>query len=127
MTSASQSSPAGQIGDFLLSAARFHIPIRVGKTHHGIGIPNIDPLRIRTGRIKGDAEGLLQARGKRFAALRLAVFRDAAEYFDHARIALGEEHVAIGRSAELSRILWPTGVKLNFESRRSVGPCILGA
>ena len=109
------------------AAARFQITILIRKAHDGVGVANINPLRIWTGRIERDAVGLLQSGGEGFGLLRLAVRRDSAEDQNFTGIAFGEKIISIGRGGYEPRIIEVGGVLLNLETCRSFGPCVLRA
>ena len=55
-----------QIGNMFWGRSRFQVAVLVGKTHHGIGVSNVDPLRIWSRRIKRDAIRTLQSGGEGF-------------------------------------------------------------
>ena len=60
-------------------AARLQVAVVIGEAHDGVGVADVDPLRIRAGRIKRDAEGAIESGGEDFCLLGLAVGGDAAE------------------------------------------------
>src|SRR4029077_4616357 len=59
VTTATKAPTAGKVGDFLRGACRFEVSVLVGKAHDGVGVPNIDPLRVWSYWIKGDPKGLV--------------------------------------------------------------------
>src|SRR5205807_9531924 len=106
MAAAAQSSTSRQLGNnHLRLSAGLHISLVIRKTDDGVGVRNIDKLRIRTQRIKGDAERLCETGGEDFALFCFAILTDAAEDFDLAFAAFGQEEVAIGRCADKPGII----------------------
>src|SRR6202008_4662556 len=92
------------------------------EAHHGIGVAHVDPLRIWAWRIEVDAEGPVQAAGESRGEFGLAVSAHATKDFNVARLAFGDEEVAVGRGANQARFIEVGGVKLNFESLRNLRP-----
>ena len=58
VTAAAQPASAGQIGQFLRGAARLQVTVLIRESHHGVRIPNVDPLRIGARRKERNPEGL---------------------------------------------------------------------
>ena len=59
-------SPLGRVFTMISAGPRaFKSPLRIGKAHDGIGVADVNVLRIRTRRIEGDSEGPMQAGRRR--------------------------------------------------------------
>ena len=106
-------------------AARFQIPIPIREAHHRVRVANIDPLRIRPRRIEVDAKRLIKAGGKNLRLLGLAVGGDSAKDANVARLAFGDEKIAIGRGADQAGIVESGRVLLHFEAGRNLRPRVL--
>ena len=100
--------------DRLGVAARGEVAIAIGETDDGIGIADIDPSRIGTGRIKCDAEWIGQSgrecRGQRGLCAARPDNPDAAG------AALGHEDIAIRRGADDPRTAQARGKKVDFKA-----------
>jgi hypothetical protein len=83
-------------------AAGGEIAIAIGKADHGIGVADIDPLRIGSGRIERDAERVVQARCERARRRRAVAVRP--QHADAPGAALRDENVAIRRHANDARL-----------------------
>ncbi len=84
VAAAAQTPAAGQVGEVLHGAAGREVAILVGEAHDGVGVADVDPLRIGAVGIEGDAEGLVQAVAKTEICLGLPFGVDAAEDLDFA-------------------------------------------
>src|SRR6266404_1563754 len=72
----------GDIGNMFRRTARFQIPILIRKAHNRICVPNVDPLRVRSWRIKIDSERAVQTARKYLRLLRFALGCNSTEYPD---------------------------------------------
>src|SRR2546425_12056602 len=99
--------------------------ILVWESHNRVGIPDINPLRIGPRRIEVDAERAVQALGENFRLFRLALRVYSTEDPNVARVAFGDEEIAVGRSSNQPRIIEPCRVLLHFEPRRDLRPGLL--
>ena len=82
-------------------AARGEIAGAVGKAQDRAGTGDIDPLRFCTGRIKGDAERIVQPRRKhRFLGSRAAI---GPQHADAAGSAFRDEYIAVRCGADEPR------------------------
>src|SRR5579863_9130341 len=100
--------------DGLGGAAGGEIAVAVGEAQHSVGVSDIDPLRIGPGWIEGNAERIGQAGSERRRSLRLAAVR--AQYADAARIALGDEYVAVRRGADDARSRQTGSKEIDFKA-----------
>src|ERR1035438_6345625 len=73
------SATEGEVRDVLGRAARFQVAILVGETDDRIGVADVNPLRIGSRRIEGDAVGLFQSGSENLAFSWFASARDSAE------------------------------------------------
>ena len=55
---AQQAAARDVVDDRLGLAARVEIAVAIGEAHDGVGVADVDPLRIRAGRVERDAERL---------------------------------------------------------------------
>src|SRR5262245_25366030 len=85
-------------------AAGFQIPVAIREADDRFRVADVNPLRIRTGRIKGYAERTFHVAGKNGNFLRLAILAAAAENLDSSRLCFGHEQVPIRRDPNLARI-----------------------
>jgi tetrahydromethanopterin S-methyltransferase subunit F len=86
-------------------AAGFGVAVLVGEPNHGTCIAYVHELRIRAGRIEGDAKRLVQTGREVKGTLGLAVDSDASEHLDDSRIAFGHKEISIGSAADEPGIL----------------------
>jgi len=86
-------------------AARRQIAVAIRKADDGIGVANINPLRVGTGRIEGDAERTEQAGGE--YACRFRSFAVRAQYADTTGSAFGGEDIAVWRHPDKARMVEP--------------------
>ena len=61
--------PMGKLGEMLGGSPWLQVTVLVGKANHGIGVADVDPLRVIAGRIKGDAVGTFQPAAKTLCLL----------------------------------------------------------
>ena len=121
MASATQAAPAGKVrDDHLLSASRLEVAIAIRKAHHRVGVANVNPLRIWSWRVEGDAERHLKTGSKGFRLGCRTVFIHAAQDFDLAGITLRHEEVSIGSSADKAGPIRAGGIDFDFESRQGL-------
>src|SRR5580692_5030417 len=109
----------------LRGTASFQIAVAIGKAHNRIRIANIDPLGIRSGRIKTDTEWTVKSRSESLRLRGLAVGTNSAEDQNVVGVAFGDEEIAVGRGANQSRLIKPGRIKLNFEARKNLWPRVL--
>ena len=69
---------------------------------YGGGVADVDVLRV-VGRIKGDAEGVVEAGGELFDLSGFAVGSDAAKNKEDAGAGVGEKEIAVGRGPDEAR------------------------
>ena len=82
----------------------FRSPLLVGEADHRVGVRHIDPLRVRAGRVEGDAERAVRALRRRSrSSAGLAAPSAARSTRILPGIALGDEDVAVRRDAHLPR------------------------
>ena len=98
-------------------AARGEIAVAVGKAQHGIGIADIDPLRIGSGRIEGDAERIVKPRRKDRRLCRLAAI--GPQHADAPGAAFRDEDVAVGSGARCTRTGETRSEQVHFEAGRN--------
>ena len=113
---------AGNIGDVLRRTARLQISVLIRKPNDRVEIADIDPLRIRSLRIKRNAERFVEAGSEDLALLRLAFGGDATEDVNLAFVGLGHEEVAVRCCADKPGIHESGRVELNLESLGSHRP-----
>ena len=106
--------------------ARLQIAVAVGKAQHRIGVADIDELRIGSGRIEGDAERRVETRGEDRHYARLGAVAAGAQHADAARLALGDENVAVGRDADEARLFQLVGEQRDRDARRRFGTAPAG-
>ena len=87
--------------DFVNNGLRFasclQVAVVIRKALHRIRVANVNPFGICSGRVKSDAEWLMQTGCKRFRLLGPAVLRYAAKNLDIAFVHLRQKYVAIRR------------------------------
>ena len=106
MATTAQNTEARQVrDDHLLRTARFHVAVVIRKADHGVGIADVDPLRVRTQWIESDAERPLQAGGEGLYLFGFSVFGYSMKHFYFSRLALGQENIAIGCGSDQPRVL----------------------
>ena len=127
MTSAAEFTAAGQIGDVLLWARGCEVAVVVGEADDFIGVADVNPLRVGSKWIEGDAEGLVEIGGEDGDLLWLAVGIDAAKDFDFAAGAVSEEEIAVGSEADESWVVEAGRVKLDLEPFGRDRPRAFGA
>ncbi len=76
------------------------------------------------GGIESDPERLVQAIGEDGGLLGLAVGAHAAKHPDLARLALGQEDVAVGRGPQQAGIVEPGGIQVHLEALGRLRPGI---
>ena len=109
----------GQGGhDRLSRPARLQIAAGVGEADHRVGVGDVDPLRIDQ-RIEGDPERPVQTLGEGLHLRGLASPVRGAQHDDAARLALGDEDVAIGRNPKQPRRL-QLGERRHRETRQGL-------
>src|SRR5258706_6421288 len=86
---------ARQIGDMLRRSARLQISIAIREANHFSGAAHIQPLRVRSRRIKSQSIRTFQAACEDGRLLRLAVAGDSAEDADAAGITFRKKYVAV--------------------------------
>src|SRR5262249_268513 len=100
------------------------VAVLVYEPNYRISVRYVDPLRIRTWRIEGNAKRLSESTGKDLNLLRLAFGGDSAKYFQLSTAALSEEHIPVRRRAQQPGIVQSSRVLVDFESRGSLWPGI---
>src|SRR5262249_51103698 len=106
VTAAPQSTSAGQIGHHYLSrAARLQVSLLIRKADYGIGIGDVNELRVQPRRVESDSEGLCQSARKDLSLFRRTIAADAPENLDLARVAFGHKEISIWRGADQPRIV----------------------
>src|ERR1700761_9491660 len=100
--------------DRLWLAARRHVAIAVRKAQHGIGIADIDPLRVGPRRIKRDAKRISEPGCEDRGLWRAAAV--LVQHADTAALALGDEDVAVRRSADNARARQAGSKKVDFKA-----------
>src|SRR5581483_5359832 len=68
-----------QIGNVLSPPGGFQIAVMIRKSHHGVGLADVYPLRVGTRRIKRDSVRPSQTGGEDGHLFRFAIARDSAE------------------------------------------------
>jgi hypothetical protein len=116
VAAAAQPSAARQIGQVLSGTSRRQVAVFIGKADDAVGVADVDPGRVWTGGVKGDAEGLVQAVGEDRNLRSLAVRTHAAEDLDLAGLALGQKQIAIGRGANQPRVIQASRIQLHLEA-----------
>src|SRR5262245_56745717 len=106
-------------------AAGLQISVAIREADDRFRVADVNPLWIRTGRIKGYSERTFHVARKNGNFLRLAILAAAAENLDSSRLCFGHDQVSIRRDPNLARILQLACVKLNFEASRDFGPGVL--
>ena len=87
------------LDDRLRRAARLEIAALVREADDRVGVADVDPLRVRSERIERDPERPVEAHGEGRHGPRAAVGPASANHPHAARIALGDEQVAVRRRA----------------------------
>ncbi len=124
VAAAAKQSAAGEIANFLRGAARLQVSIVIREAHDRAGVADVDPLRLRTGRIESDAEWFVEAGGEGLHLLRAALGVDPAHHFDVSGLALRQKDIAVGSRTDQPGIMESGGVELHGKSRRHLGPCV---
>src|SRR6267142_105023 len=123
-----KTSTTGKIwNDCFFRCTRLEVPIAISKPNHRVGIRDINPLWLGTGRIKSDAERLAQFTGKNCLCLCRALLACAAKHYYVAMSALGHKEVTVWRRSDQTWVVQTRGVLLNFESRRRLRPGVFWA
>src|ERR1700675_118643 len=85
-----------QVRDVFRRAAGLQIAVLIRKARDGVGVANVDPLRIGSRRVEIDAKWAIQAGDENFRLLGLALGGDSAENAEVAGAAVCNEKIAIG-------------------------------
>ena len=88
----------------------------IGEADEFVGVADVNPLWIGTGRIEGDSVRLAEAFGENLHLFGLAIFGHAAKNADAAGIAFGEENIAVRSGAHQARIVKAGGEEFDFET-----------
>ena len=96
----------------------------VGIADDGIFAADINELGAPVGRVEGDAVRLFEAGGKNGNLVGFAGTGNAAEDFDFAAAAFGEEEIAVRGGADQPRVVEPFGVELDLKAVGRLGPGI---
>ena len=89
----------------------------IGQTNDGVGVADIEVLRVRSDRIEGHTKRPGESFCKYRYALRFAVLHPV-EDFDLSGRAIREENVAVGRHAQFARLFEPRGKEGDLETGR---------
>ena len=127
MAAAAQAPAAGQLGNIGHRPRRLQVPVVIREADNLIGVAYVEILRIGSKRVERDPERLMQASGENRHLLRMPLRIHAAEDANLAGLAFGQEDVAVGRGAQLARVVQTGGVKLHLEALGSLGPRVLRA
>lgn len=127
MAAAAETAATGKIGELPGGTAGDEVAIAIGEAEDGVGVTDVDPLGIRAVGVEGDAEGLVETGGEDGDLPGFAGGVDAAEDFDFAGFAFGEEEIAVGGEADEARIVETGGVELDLEALGRDGPGVGGA
>src|SRR5436190_22064208 len=90
------------VDDGFSLALRLQVAIVIGKALNGIGVSDVNPLRIGARRIKCDAKRLAQPGSECGCLLGLAVFSDAAENLNLSALALRDKNIPIGSGSHFA-------------------------
>src|SRR5258708_997539 len=86
---------ARQIGDVFRPSTRFQITIVISEANHFAGVAHVQPLRVRSGRIKSQPIRAFQAAREDRRLLRLAVTGYSAKDPNAASITFRKKYVAV--------------------------------
>src|SRR5947209_13908838 len=121
------STSGRQVRDNCLGCSgSLQIPVVVCEAHDRIGVSEVNPLGIVSGRIKGDTEVLAQAGREHGALLWFAVRRDTAVDLHLALVGFRDKQVAVWRRSNFPRSGHSRSVELDLESRNSLRPGVRG-
>src|SRR5215470_7478751 len=129
MAAAKQRSRAGRkIRDNRLRrCTSFEVAIRIRDADHGAGICNIDELRIRAGRIEGDAERPIEPGSKSRRHRGFAIGSHPTKNLNYTQITFGEKDVAIWRCLKFARIVKSACVEFDTKTIGGLWPYIVRA
>ena len=114
---------AGDVLDDRLGLARgLRVAVLVGETDHGVGVADVDVLRLWPDRVEGDPERSVQAGGEDLVDLGLAVAVGVAEDADAVGAALGQEQVAVRGADDDAGLGQPGGELRHLEAFGRLGP-----
>src|SRR5436305_1650780 len=82
--------------DCLRLASGRKVAIVIWEAQYSIGVADVNPLRIFTWRVEGNAERTVQSCRKSRLLLRFSIFRDSTKNCNFAFGTLGQEDIAIG-------------------------------
>jgi hypothetical protein len=100
-------------------AGGLQVAVTVRKSHHAVGIGDIDPCRL-VGGIKSDAVGLVQAAGEDALLGGPGAARRQPVDAQLIGAGIGDEQVAVGRHAHGARVADAGGDQLGREARRQM-------
>src|SRR5262249_33868492 len=113
-------TPRRQRGDDFRLFRRAEIAIGVREAHNRLGIRYVNPLRIITLRVKGNAKVVLQARCKYLVAADfISAFR-GSEDTDAPSCTFGDEDIPIRGYANEPRLIETACEKFDLESRKDL-------
>ena len=114
---------AGDVLDDRLGLARgLRVAVLVGEADHGVGVADVDVLRLGPDRVEGDPERSVQAGGEDLVDLGLAVAVGVAEDADAVGAALGQEQVAVRGADDDAGLGQPGGELRHLEAFGRLGP-----
>src|SRR5579863_9861433 len=96
--------------------ARLQVSSMVRKADHLIDVANVDPLRVRSRRIKLNSIRLFQAAGEHLHLFRFAVAGHTSEDANTTGFRLCQKNVAVRRGSQQSRIVESGGIEFHLES-----------
>src|SRR5215213_2773955 len=106
VSAAAQLSSARNIRhDHFRLASGLEVAVAISEAHHCVRIRDIDVLGLRPEWIKGYAEWSVQFSGEDFINVRFARAISRPQHAYSSRVAFGHEDIAVGRSANQSRII----------------------
>ena len=115
------------LDDRLGLARGLRVAVLVGEADHGVGVADVDVLRLGPDRVEGDPERPVQAGGEDLVDLGLAVAVGVAEDADAVGAALGQEQVAVRGADDHAGLGQPGGELRHLEAFGRLGPGPLGA
>src|SRR5580704_6889732 len=116
MAAAGQSPAAGNVRDYRFRVSpSLDIAVLIGEPHDRISIADVDVFGIRTVRIEGNSEGLLQPGGEYFIYLRFPGVARIAQHPNSTGPAFRDEQISIWSNADQPRIVQPIGKNINLE------------
>ena len=96
----------------------------IREAHYRVCVSHINPLGIRSRRVEGNPERLVQTASKYLGLFRFAIGGKATKNLNLAGVTLSQKDITIGRRTQQSWIIQFACELFDFKAGRSLGPCI---